>query len=310
MKQMIITMIASVVVSVGSLGAYASPAVAAVVIEEVKKPDIEVLLNARKIVFPDAKPYSDHNRVMVPIRFVSEALGADVKWDGGKEVAIINDTTTVHLTIGSSVATVNGKSVTFDTSMKINKQRTYVPLRFVSEALGQVVDWDGSWVWIGSKDAPTPKEAGVQVHSIDKVSKVFATAPFLLMDTSDKAYKEVFIADKSQLPVKIGKGYGERTIKDLVLMKSGNDRGLKITYWGTPFNIFYLDQKVARYRNHIRPMDTTDAQGNKAVFYQTTSAEDEYRFGDKNYSQFKIQNAVYIGIDINDDQLFLIKNPF
>ncbi|GAE90976.1 copper amine oxidase-like protein [Acetivibrio straminisolvens JCM 21531] len=44
---------------------------------------IRVVVNGTKINFPDAEPFIDENsRTQVPIRFVGEALGADVSWDG------------------------------------------------------------------------------------------------------------------------------------------------------------------------------------------------------------------------------------
>jgi len=53
-------------------------------------PTIRVVVNGTKINFPDAEPFIDENsRTQVPIRFVGEALGADVSWDGNtKKVTI------------------------------------------------------------------------------------------------------------------------------------------------------------------------------------------------------------------------------
>jgi len=51
---------------------------------------IRVVVNGTKINFPDAEPFIDENsRTQVPIRFVGEALGANVSWDGNtKKVTI------------------------------------------------------------------------------------------------------------------------------------------------------------------------------------------------------------------------------
>lgn len=105
--------------------------------------EVTVLVNNNKIAFPDQKPYIDqNNRTLVPIRFVSEALGADVGWNGETStVTITQKEKTIVLKIGENKASVNGQTKTFDTKAVIKNRRTMVPLRFVSECLGARVDW-------------------------------------------------------------------------------------------------------------------------------------------------------------------------
>jgi uncharacterized protein YbbC (DUF1343 family) len=95
-------------------------------------------------IFFDSEPYIDgNNRTMVPVRAISEALGAEVGWDpAGYEVTISRDRLTVNLTIGSNTAAVNGVEVIMDTEPVIKNDRTMVPLRYVGELLGADVDWD------------------------------------------------------------------------------------------------------------------------------------------------------------------------
>lgn len=104
---------------------------------------ITVLVNNQKVTFPDQKPYIDqNNRTMVPVRFVSEALGAKVSWNGKTQtVGIIQGGKDILLKIGESKASVNGQLALFDTKAVLINSRTMVPLRFVSETLGAQVDW-------------------------------------------------------------------------------------------------------------------------------------------------------------------------
>ena len=45
--------------------------------------DVTVIVDGKKIDFPDAPAFIDENgRTQIPIRFVGEALGAKVGWDG------------------------------------------------------------------------------------------------------------------------------------------------------------------------------------------------------------------------------------
>ena len=55
--------------------------------------NVKVMVDNKLVVFPDQGPYIDKNdRTMVPLRFISETLGADVDWDA--------DTRTVYIWTG------------------------------------------------------------------------------------------------------------------------------------------------------------------------------------------------------------------
>ena len=48
----------------------------------------------------------------------------------------------ISFVLGSNTATVNGVAVALDTKAEITNNRTYIPLRFVLEALKLDVQWD------------------------------------------------------------------------------------------------------------------------------------------------------------------------
>lgn len=108
--------------------------------------DIKVSVNGNNITFPDAKPFIDaNNRTLIPVRFVSEALGAKVGWNGDiRQVDITLDTTKVTIKINDKNIVVNSRIQEMDTKAIIKQDRTFVPIRFVSEALGATVKWDGN----------------------------------------------------------------------------------------------------------------------------------------------------------------------
>lgn len=105
---------------------------------------LRVVVNGNKVSFPDALPFIDGNgRTQVPVRFVSEALGAKVDWDGNdKKVTVALNSRTVILTVGKRGYEINSKSYQMDTVALLQESRTFVPIRFVSEALGATVTWD------------------------------------------------------------------------------------------------------------------------------------------------------------------------
>jgi N-acetylmuramoyl-L-alanine amidase len=105
---------------------------------------IRLVINGEEVV-PDAPPFIKDSRTLVPIRIISERLGAKVVWDPNKrEVFITYGSINILLTVGSKTAIVNGKNITLDVPAEINNGRTFVPLRFVGEAMGAEVQWDGN----------------------------------------------------------------------------------------------------------------------------------------------------------------------
>lgn len=105
---------------------------------------VTVTLDNKEITFPDAQPFIDvRNRTLVPIRFVSEAMGAKVDWDNDTKTAIIQkDGDTIKYTIGNAKAYINDEMVVFDTYGILKEDRTFVPLRYISELLYCDVDWN------------------------------------------------------------------------------------------------------------------------------------------------------------------------
>ncbi|KNY29165.1 copper amine oxidase N-terminal domain-containing protein [Pseudobacteroides cellulosolvens] len=109
--------------------------------------DITVKVDGKTIAFPDARPFIDSksNRTMIPVRFVAENLGCKVDWNSELKVVYINKNgILIELKIGVLEAIADGKVIALDAKAVIKEDRTFVPLRFVSEALGANVEWNGS----------------------------------------------------------------------------------------------------------------------------------------------------------------------
>ena len=105
---------------------------------------VTVKVDSTDVVFPDAQPFVYENgRTQVPIRAVSEMLDCKVDWDDTSKTATITKENgdVVKVTLGSDVLTVNNKSSQMDTIAIIKDDRTFIPVRFVAEALGLEVEW-------------------------------------------------------------------------------------------------------------------------------------------------------------------------
>ncbi len=109
---------------------------------------ITVTVNSKPVQFEESRrPMMLSGRVMVPLRGVFERLGGEVLWEPKGRVVTgsrAESKDQFRLRVGSTQALVNGENVTLDTPPRIAYGTTYVPLRFVSEALGAKVTWDNA----------------------------------------------------------------------------------------------------------------------------------------------------------------------
>ena len=114
---------------------------------------ISVCVDGKYVSF-DTSPIRDGSRVLVPMRAIFENLGASVSYkDSEKKITAVKDDTTIILVLGSNIALINGKEEILDVPAKAISGKTYVPLRFVGQALGYPVEYESSsqTVYIGKK---------------------------------------------------------------------------------------------------------------------------------------------------------------
>ena len=105
------------------------------------------------------EPVLTGGRVLVPLRAVFQALDAKVDYRNST-ITATRDGQTVVLKPNSSVAQVNGQMMNLDAPARLMGGTTYVPLRFVAQALGEEVAWHGSTQTVvigeGVAQAPAP----------------------------------------------------------------------------------------------------------------------------------------------------------
>jgi hypothetical protein len=90
-------------------------------------------------------PIINQSSIMVPLRFVSEILGATVDWNASLQIATITlGQRVIQLQVGSLMAMVGTDVVSLAAAPMLSQGRTLVPLRFISESLGATVTWDGA----------------------------------------------------------------------------------------------------------------------------------------------------------------------
>lgn len=96
---------------------------------------------------------AETGRVLVPVRALAQELGFDVDWVASTRTIVIKKgADTVKITLGSNITDVNSRQVTMDVFPRVFKDVTFVPLRFISEALGMNVTYkklnETPMVWI------------------------------------------------------------------------------------------------------------------------------------------------------------------
>src|SRR6185295_8905425 len=97
---------------------------------------IGVHVNGVPVRFGAVGPMPIGGRVMIPLRSVGEALGAELEWNGAKRSVLgTKDGKTFELAIGSRAASVGGRPMTLDVPATMEHGTVLVPLRFVAEAL-------------------------------------------------------------------------------------------------------------------------------------------------------------------------------
>lgn len=98
-------------------------------------------------VVSDVNPYIENGRTLVPLRFVSNSLGQDVKWNGKDRTVTVSigdvrmvytiDSTAVRVTAADRTATIHS-----DVPARIKDGRTFVPIRILSELSAKPISWD------------------------------------------------------------------------------------------------------------------------------------------------------------------------
>ncbi len=133
---------------------------------------ITVVVNGQQVQF-DQPPIERSGRVFVPLRGVFEKMGASVVYDNG----VINATGNkgnVQLHIGSTSALVNGAQQQLDVAPFLVGSRTYVPLRFISQALGATVDYNATSRTVSINNGNAP--ATVQLTNLKPASGASVSA--------------------------------------------------------------------------------------------------------------------------------------
>lgn len=136
---------------------------------------VNVILNGERMKF-DVDPQLINSRTMVPMRAIFEKFNAEVLWDEATASATAtNFDASIKITENSDIAYVNGVEYKLDSPAVIINGRFLVPLRFISESFGAVVNWiDASQTAIIYYTSATEVQEFKPQHDIDKALTFYA----------------------------------------------------------------------------------------------------------------------------------------
>jgi len=199
---------------------------------------IHVTVDGKVLQF-DVAPVKLNDRVLVPLRTITEAVGSTVGWNAQTQtVTVTRNSDSVALTLGKNTATKNDASVTLDVPAQMINDRTMVPVRFLSEGLGLQVAWDEPTSTVivkdGEKQAFTVKEIFKNnkdrvalVKVFDKDGEELGTGSGFMISTDGKfltnyhviegaAKAEIIFHDKTYTTEQLLLG---DAVRDLALLK-------------------------------------------------------------------------------------------
>ncbi|GLX70172.1 stalk domain-containing protein [Paenibacillus glycanilyticus] len=96
-----------------------------------------------KTIAMEVAPFETGGTTYVPIRFVTDAMGATLKWDNKlNRVTVINGSKMLEMFIGKKEMNMNGALFETEVAPMIKSGRTLIPIRLFSEKLGLKVTYD------------------------------------------------------------------------------------------------------------------------------------------------------------------------
>ena len=149
--------------------------------EEITKVELRIdspipIINGVEKNSLDAPPFIAGGRTMVPMRFISEILRAQIIFEPvTKGITIVYKNKTISIQIGSTRAYINREPVNIDVPPIIKNNRTFVPLRFIAEAFGGEVKWDDKTrnITIIYKIIEDPIETNINLDIMSHTQKNF-----------------------------------------------------------------------------------------------------------------------------------------
>lgn len=195
---------------------------------KVKVTEVPIIMDGQALV-SEIPSFIHVDRTLVPVRFVTERLGAEVSWEQKTKTAtILLNNKEIKLTIDSPKVTINDDVMTLDNNsipklvvFPNQDSRTMVPLAFISQMLGYEVGWDevNRVPYINTKDDeevielnpeindgnndPEENEKLVTINNIKITKGSTGKQKITISSDSNITYNTMFLPDSNKLVIDI-----------------------------------------------------------------------------------------------------------
>ncbi|SFJ77598.1 Copper amine oxidase N-terminal domain-containing protein [Paenibacillus sp. UNC496MF] len=204
----------------------------------------------------DVSPDIKKNRTMLPLRVISENLGATVDWSTS-EVVLTKSDVEVILQLNSNKVVKNGKAMQFDVEPYLKNNRVMVPLRFIAETFGCNVGYSNSAVTVETKPLVID---GVKVKAVQE--EYYLTFGEVVNQITGNTYNEaiynIFVENKG-MKVEAPSNYAD----NVNLVTTGD------YYKGGQFD--FLDQEgksIKRFDVYTLVQSTTANDAPETLIYE------------------------------------------
>lgn len=207
-----------------------------------------------------------NNRVLIPLRAVSENLGAEVNWNKElKNITITKGEMTILLTINSKKILVNQEAVSLDVPAELNDNTTYVPARFISQTLGADVQWNqqtsqATITLDGTQIQVTMAKPKVQVPNTKRIT---AKQQQIFVDKLNEATN---LSSIKQIRTYFSTYFTDRFINQII-----RDKGLEYDFKFkiiSQSSLTYPDSNTARLSQYS---GSSSVYGNKETLYRSAT---------------------------------------
>lgn len=176
-------------------------------------------------------------RLLVPLRTVSEILGAEVGWDeSARTVSIVKGERTIKLPVNDYFVWINGKEMMLDAPARIENGQTLVSIRFVSEALQFLIQWDADLrtIEVATEQAPQ-EELSIKPAVFDEESLKWL-AKIIYSESNGEPY-EGQIAVGSVIMNRASSGKFPSSVKGVIFQKDGDSYQFTPVKTGKIYNV-------------------------------------------------------------------------
>ena len=272
---------------------------------------IGISINGRTIA-SDVSPVMENGRTLVPIRVISENLGAEVKYDAPtKQVTITKDSTNLVLTLNQKQIIVNGNTQTIDVPAKAVKGRTLVPIRVVSENLNCTTVWDankkmviittdGADTGIGTDTPSTDVDSwgrGIRTSNLPKGAEYF---PYICNDVPNWAYEGIVGYMKNTNGRSIWSGFGKDEFGTVYPAWNSSDKNTPKDFWNSRYSVEAYHNRIKKYLDFCVNIDyrTLKREEIAEVIYECFAADvfkDREKSIDYWYNYYKTNKIIMTG---------------